>query len=29
MHDTTVDEWLGETIRNKWDAQAESMHFLH
>lgn len=24
MHDTTVDEWIGETIRNGWDANAQS-----
>lgn len=24
MHDTTVDEWLGETIRCKWNAQQQS-----
>jgi hypothetical protein len=24
MHDTTVDEWLGETIRIGWDATAQS-----
>jgi hypothetical protein len=24
LHDTTVDEWVGETIRNGWDAQAQS-----
>lgn len=24
MHDTTVDEWLGETIRSKWNAQQQS-----
>jgi hypothetical protein len=24
MHDTTVDEWLGETIRANWDATAQS-----
>lgn len=24
LHDTTVDEWHGETIRNKWDAEAQS-----
>lgn len=24
LHDTTVDEWQGETIRNKWDAQRQS-----
>jgi hypothetical protein len=25
LHDTTVDEWEGETIRNKWDAVRQSM----
>tara|TARA_B100000902_G_C26979107_1_gene749351 strand:- start:42 stop:692 length:651 start_codon:yes stop_codon:yes gene_type:complete len=24
MHDTTVDEWLGETIRNSWNAVEQS-----
>lgn len=24
LHDTTVDEWLGETIRNGWDAARQS-----
>jgi hypothetical protein len=24
MHDTTVDEWLGETLRMGWDAQSQS-----
>jgi beta-1,4-mannosyl-glycoprotein beta-1,4-N-acetylglucosaminyltransferase len=24
MHDTTVDEWLGETIRNGWNAAEQS-----
>ena len=24
LHDTTVDEWVGETIRNGWDAVAQS-----
>lgn len=24
LHDTTVDEWEGETIRNKWDAVRQS-----
>lgn len=24
LHDTTVDEWVGETIRNSWDAKAQS-----
>jgi len=24
LHDTTVDEWAGETIRNGWDAAAQS-----
>jgi hypothetical protein len=24
MHDTTVDEWLGETIRNRWNAAEQS-----
>jgi len=24
MHDTTVDEWVGETIRNGWNAQQQS-----
>jgi O-methyltransferase len=24
MHDTTVDEWLGETIRNRWDPVTQS-----
>jgi len=24
LHDTTVDEWAGETIRNGWDAVAQS-----
>ncbi len=24
MHDTTVDEWLGETIRSKWNAEYQS-----
>jgi hypothetical protein len=25
MHDTTVDEWLGETIRNDWNANEQSL----
>ncbi len=25
MHDTTVDEWVGETIRNKWDSKQQSI----
>jgi len=25
MHDTTVDEWLGENIRGGWDATAQSI----
>jgi hypothetical protein len=25
MHDTTVDEWTGETIRNGWNAQRQSI----
>ena len=25
MHDTTVDEWIGETIRNGWNAHAQSI----
>ena len=25
MHDTTVDEWQGETIRNGWDASQQSL----
>jgi len=25
MHDTTVDEWHGETIRNGWNAQQQSI----
>lgn len=25
MHDTTVDEWLGETIRCGWDAKQQSI----
>lgn len=25
MHDTTVDEWHGETIRNRWNAQQQSI----
>ena len=25
MHDTTVDEWYGETIRCGWDANAQSI----
>lgn len=24
LHDTTVDEWLGETIRNGWNAEKQS-----
>jgi hypothetical protein len=24
LHDTTVDEWYGETIRRRWDADAQS-----
>ncbi len=24
MHDTTIDEWLGETIRSKWNAEYQS-----
>lgn len=24
LHDTTVDEWQGETIRNRWDAHRQS-----
>jgi hypothetical protein len=24
LHDTTVDEWLGETIRNHWNAEEQS-----
>jgi len=24
LHDTTVDEWLGETIRNRWNAAEQS-----
>lgn len=24
LHDTTVDEWQGETIRNRWDAEKQS-----
>lgn len=24
MHDTTVDEWIGETIRNRWNAVEQS-----
>lgn len=24
LHDTTVDEWLGETIRSRWDAVQQS-----
>ena len=24
MHDTTVDEWQGETIRNGWNAKQQS-----
>jgi hypothetical protein len=24
MHDTTVDEWAGETIRNRWNAHEQS-----
>lgn len=24
MHDTTADEWLGETIRNSWNAEEQS-----
>jgi hypothetical protein len=24
LHDTTVDEWMGETIRNGWDADQQS-----
>ena len=24
MHDTTVDEWLGETIRNNWNPEQQS-----
>ena len=27
MHDTTVDEWLGETIREKMNAQKQSAEF--
>ena len=26
MHDTTVDEWQGETIRNGWNPQEQSIH---
>jgi len=26
MHDTTVDEWLGETIRDGLNAEAQSIH---
>lgn len=25
MHDTTVDEWLGETIRCRWNAKSQSI----
>lgn len=25
MHDTTVDEWVGETIRNNWDPNEQSI----
>jgi hypothetical protein len=25
MHDTTVDEWQGETVRSNWDANAQSI----
>lgn len=25
MHDTTVDEWLGETVRRGWNAQQQSV----
>jgi len=25
MHDTTLDEWLGETIRCGWNAQQQSV----
>lgn len=25
LHDTTVDEWAGETIRNGWDADQQSI----
>lgn len=25
MHDTTVDEWHGETIRNRWNAEQQSI----
>jgi hypothetical protein len=24
MHDTSIDEWDGETIRNNWNAQKQS-----
>jgi len=27
MHDTTVDEWEGETIRSGWNAEAQSKEF--
>jgi len=27
MHDTTVDEWYGETIRNGWNAQQQSIQY--
>lgn len=27
MHDTTVDEWQGETIRNGWNAEEQSKQF--
>ena len=27
LHDTTVDEWQGETIRNGWDAESQSRQF--
>ena len=27
LHDTTVDEWVGETIRNGWNAQKQSAQY--
>jgi hypothetical protein len=27
MHDTTVDEWMGETLRNGWDPVKQSAEF--
>lgn len=27
MHDTTLDEWVGETIRSNWNAEQQSKEF--